>query len=51
MRIWLNQRNNRSVWSISALGDGLNSTSRKHGDFDNDVATLASLAHVIEHGF
>lgn len=38
-----------AVWSIAAGdGDGLRSSSVRHGDFDNDPATLASLAYLIK---
>ncbi|MDM0109846.1 hypothetical protein QTH97_33370 [Variovorax sp. J22R24] len=36
-----------SVWSDVSGTDGLSSSARKHGDFDNDGATLASLKHFI----
>jgi hypothetical protein len=38
------------IWSESSLGDGLNSLSHHHGDFDNDDQTLKSVAYVITHG-
>lgn len=41
------------VWSRTAdgavLGNG--SRSEKHGDFDDDVATMDSVAHLLAHGF
>lgn len=39
----------RAVLSVTADGatDGLTSASQKHGDFDNDPATLASLTHLV----
>lgn len=38
----------RTVWSQSLdAGPGLNSDSSKHGDFDNDPATLESVAQII----
>lgn len=37
------------VWSESSAGNGLNSMSRKHGDFDNDKATIESVAWIIKH--
>ena len=38
----------RVVWSPkSDVGPGLNSTSAKHGDFDNDPVTLASVYSLI----
>lgn len=51
-RAWFAQAPAReAVWSIAALGPGRNSTSRLHGDFDNDPPTVASLQHLIGHGF
>jgi hypothetical protein len=39
----------RTVWSRSMdAGDGLNSDSKKHGDFDDDEATLTSVVKIIE---
>ena len=42
-----------SVWSVTAVGSGsgLHSTSQKHGDFDNDVATVESLKHILDQGY
>lgn len=42
---------NRVVWSESLAGDGLKSSARKHGDFDNDESTVASVVWAVEHGF
>lgn len=39
------------VWSEAAGGNGRNSRSRKHGDFDNDAATVDSLGWIVGHGF
>jgi hypothetical protein len=39
------------VWSKENRGPGLASESTHHGDFDNDPATLQSLAHIVEKGF
>lgn len=41
----------RTVWSVVDDGVGRSSASRRHGDFDNDAVTLASLRHLIQHGF
>lgn len=35
------------VWSIAADGDGLASNAVRHGDFDDDHATLESVQHII----
>ncbi len=38
----------RMVWSsVSGAGNGLNSGAKKHGDFDNDPSTLASVQAII----
>ncbi len=37
------------VWSESSAGNGLNSMSHKHGDFDNDDETVKSVTWIIEH--
>ncbi|WP_041598714.1 hypothetical protein [Hahella chejuensis] len=43
---------NSLIWSPSAAGDGRNSDGRKHGDFDDaDDSTMASVAHILQHGF
>jgi len=44
---------NRSAWSVTPNGTpaGSQSASRKHGDFDNDASTLASLVHILRNGF
>ncbi len=39
------------IWSVTDRGPGKASNSKKHGDFDNDEATLVSLVHIIKHGF
>jgi len=45
---YLGQKPNRTVWSyVMGQAPGLNSDSRKHGDFDNDTATLDSVAAFI----
>lgn len=42
----------RVAWSESAgKADSWNTASHRHGDFDNDEATLKSVANVITHGF
>jgi hypothetical protein len=51
VRDWFDKLNSRCVWSIASTGDGLNSTSRGHGDFDNDETTLLSVEHLIRSGF
>ncbi len=42
-----------SIWSVTeaAALAGLKSGSRKHGDFDNDPDTIASLVQIADKGF
>jgi hypothetical protein len=40
----------RCVWAPSQAGDGLMSSSPKHGGFDEDGPTLQSLVHILRHG-
>ena len=52
-KVWgfLERPKHRVVWSQTlGAGDGLNSDSAKHGDFDNDTATLDSLVAIINNG-
>lgn len=46
-----NELSDQTVWSISDTTDGHRSTSRQHGDFDNDETTLASLRHILQVGY
>ena len=39
-----------TVWSVAKGLPGQNSSSAKHGDFDNDPDTLASVAHLLGGG-
>lgn len=41
----------RTVWSEIAGAGGLSSASKKHGDFDNDEATITSLVFAVGQGF
>lgn len=41
----------RATWSVANNGAGRDSTAERHGDFDNDPQTLASLQHLITSGF
>lgn len=51
-RAYLAQVADGAVWSITDdAGPGKNSTSLKHGDFDNDELTVASVCHLIREGF
>ena len=49
VRNFLQKTPDSAVWSESSAGDGLNSMSRKHGDFDNDEATVKSVVWMIGH--
>ncbi|MEO6065966.1 MAG: hypothetical protein ABIP49_09340, partial [Lysobacterales bacterium] len=44
---------NGSVWSVTAgnVAAGLQSSSTKHGDFDNDATTLASIVRILSSGY
>jgi hypothetical protein len=50
-RRFLSGAPDRTVWSESLVGDGLKSSAKKHGDFDNDESTVASVLWVLQHGF
>lgn len=39
------------VWSPDSVGEGTKSASAKHGDFDNDEATLKSVQWLLQNGF
>ncbi len=49
LRGWLGTPSDRMVWSLADGGNGLQSHSRKHGDFDNDLSTLDSLRWIVSH--
>lgn len=49
LRTWLTQSEDRLVWSKTDDGKGRCSQARKHGDFDNDEQTLASLVWIVTH--
>jgi hypothetical protein len=51
VRQYLAAMASRGVWSIAAGAPGLGSASVKHGDFDNDAATLASVVSIIKSGY
>jgi len=48
---FVDKRTNSVVWSEKNDGPGLASGARKHGDFDNDTATLESVRHICGKGF
>jgi len=39
------------VWAPDTEGEGSRTSSAKHGDFDNDTATLSSLQWLLDNGF
>jgi len=49
VRQFLDSVADSAIWSDSSAGNGLNSLSRKHGDFDNDPPTVDSVAWIIAH--
>jgi hypothetical protein len=52
IRKFFTESKNRTVWSESDLGPGLNTTGKKHGAFDDeDAPTLESIQHIIKEGF
>ena len=51
VRRYLQSQEGRTIWSLSEIGPGRLSNAARHGDFDNDQTTLASLAYIISHGF
>lgn len=51
VKAFLNDGAHRMVWSQTLDGaDGLNSDAARHGDFDNDDATLKSVSAIIKNG-
>ncbi len=51
VRNFLDEKAGRVAWSEVAGAAGLSTASHRHGDFDDDAATLASVVHVIANGF
>ncbi len=41
----------RVCWSVAREGAGKNTTAIRHGDFDNDAATLDSIDHLLRTGW
>jgi len=51
VKAFFNDGAHRMVWSQTLDGaDGLNSDAARHGDFDNDEATLKSVSAIIKNG-
>lgn len=51
VRDWFRKNGNRTVWSEDLRDKGFGSKSRKHGDFDNDTVTVASVRWILEKGY
>ena len=52
LRQFINGNNQNIIWSRNTgSGPGLETGALKHGDFDNDPKTLASIQHILQHGF
>ena len=51
MRDWFGKMASRTVWSLDERVSGLGSKAGKHGEFDNEEATIASVKWILEHGF
>jgi hypothetical protein len=51
VRDWFGKLASRTVWSMDERVGGLGSKSCKHGDFDNNAETIASVRWILEHGF
>lgn len=51
VRKWFGEADDRSVWSANETKSGFNSKSLKHGDFDNDPLTVASVGWILQHGY
>lgn len=52
-RAFVTKTTHGAVWSVtdSAALPGVQSTSEKHGDFNNDVPTVKSIVHLLKKGF
>jgi hypothetical protein len=51
VRTWFNGNANRCVWAVDERSSGFGSKSLKHGDFDNDEFTVASVSWILQHGY
>jgi hypothetical protein len=51
VRDWFGKMASRTVWSLDERVSGLGSKAGKHGEFDNEEATIASVKWILEHGF
>ena len=48
---YLDEGENRVIWSETCQGKGLNSLAVDHGDFDTEPETLKSVSHILGNGF
>jgi hypothetical protein len=51
VRSFLTKKPSYAVWSVVAGQSGMCSSSKSHGDFDDDADTLASIAVILAQGF
>jgi hypothetical protein len=50
VRRYLAAVDGRAVWAVADEGEGRRSHARRHGDFDDDPATVESLRVMLEKG-
>lgn len=51
VRDWFGKMANRTVWSMDERVSGLGSKAGKHGEFDNEESTIASVQWILQNGF
>lgn len=51
VRDFLAENGRRAVWSVATQQTGMKSSSKSHGDFDNDPDTVTSVAAILAQGF
>jgi hypothetical protein len=51
VRDWFGKMASRTVWSMDERVSGLGSKAGKHGEFDNEASTIASVQWILQHGF
>lgn len=51
VRDWFGKMASRTVWSMDERVSGLGSKAGKHGEFDNEERTIASVQWILQHGF
>ncbi len=50
VRAFIEDEANRVAWSVGDGGPGRTAHSERHGDFDNDQATVQSVVHILRNG-